>query len=380
MSKKSILHIVNIYFVLPYFIGDQFLYLNEKGYDVHVICSPSEHLKAYSIKNKFKYKEIPILRSFSIIQDIKSIISICKYIKRNDIEIVVGHTPKGALLAMTAAFFMNVPKRIYFRHGLVYETSYGFKRKLLTILEKLTAKLSTKIVCVSPSIYQKSIKDKLNSSIKQIVLGKGTCGGIDSLKKFNPDCLNVIKQKVIKELLNIKPQDFIIGYCGRLVKDKGIIELVNAFKIINKNGHYKLLLVGDFEERDALPIEIIREIENNKDIIKTGFIYNDIEYYYSIMNIFILPSFREGFGMCVIEASSMKIPILTTQVTGCIDSIIENKTGNYILNTSQSIQDSILKLQNSNELLKYGINGREFVLKNFDYQVMWPIIVKEIYS
>jgi len=98
------------------------------------------------------------------------------------------------------------------------------------------------------------------------------------------------------------------------------------------------------------------------------------------MNIFILPSFREGFGMCVIEASSMKIPILTTQVTGCIDSIIENKTGNYILNTSQSIQDSILKLQNSNELLKYGINGREFVLKNFDYQVMWPIIAKEIYS
>jgi len=119
---------------------------------------------------------------------------------------------------MTAAFFMNVPKRIYFRHGLVYETSYGFKRKLLTIFEKLTAKLSTKIVCVSPSIYQKSIKDKLNSSLKQIVLGKGTCGGIDSLKKFNPDCLNVIKQKVIKELLNIKPQDFIIGYCGRLSK------------------------------------------------------------------------------------------------------------------------------------------------------------------
>lgn len=380
MLNKSILHVVNIYFVLPYFIGDQFKYLKDKGYDFHVICSQSEHLKGYSQQQSFKYLEVPILRAFSLSQDIKSLVQICKYIRRNKIDTVVGHTPKGALLAMIAAFIMRVPNRIYFRHGLMYETSKGFKRFILINIERLTSFCAKKIVCVSPSVAKISLIDKLNTINKQIVIGKGTCGGIDAISKFNPQNVNPIKIKSLQSHYNITSNDFVIGYCGRLVKDKGIIELVEAFNLLSTNKNFKLLLVGDFEERDALPQRTIDVIISNLNIIKTGFVFNDIECYYKLMTIYVLPSFREGFPISVLEASAMQLPILTTKVTGCIDSIIDGVTGYYIENTAQSLYDKIIEISDNTNLETIGYNARDFVLNDFDNTVLWPLLEKELYN
>lgn len=373
---KSILHVVNIYFVLPYFIGDQFLFFQNKGYKQHVICSPSEELDDYSRVMRFKYVEIPILREFSVLQDVKSLIRICKYIKKNKIDIVVGHTPKGALLSMIAAYFMGVPKRIYFRHGLVYETSRGLKKFILIWIERITAAFASKIVCVSPYLYNKSIVDNLNNRSKQIVLGSGTCGGIDTALKFNPD--NIQNQKLLdlQNSLNIAPEDFVIGFSGRIVKDKGIVELVNAFKNIRSNRKVKLLLVGGYETRDQLPASTLDDIRNCDDIIVTGFVNRDeIEYYYALMKLFVLPSYREGFGMSIIEASAMGVPILTTSHTGCVDTIIENVTGEYIERDYQNISKSIESfISNESKRSDYAIAGRKFVSENFDHLIIWKYI------
>ena len=262
------------------------------------------------------------------------------------------------------------------------KTMKGFKRKLMINLDRLTAMCSTKVVCVSPSLCIESLKAKLNPQKKQVILGKGTCGGIDSLKKFNPDKITIEKLNQIRSLLKIENNVFVIGYCGRLVKDKGIIELVEAFEHLKfvHDRKVKLLLVGDFEERDALPTTIIDKIRSNGDIIVTGFIFNDIEFYYALMNLYVLPSYREGFPTSVLEASAMKIPILTTKATGCIDSIIEGETGEYITNSSENISVSILTLMNSDKLKKMGENGRNFVLNNFDNQILWPLIEDKLYN
>lgn len=383
MKRKSILHVVNVYFVLPYFFGDQFLYLDGHGFDVHVICSPSENLNQYSKEKKFKYAEINILRSFSVIQDIKSLYNICLYIKENDIDIVVGHTPKGALLAMVASKIMRVRRRIYFRHGLLYETSKGLKRSILILAERFTSLCASQIVCVSPSLLEKSIQDKLNNPAKQMVIGKGTCGGIDSLNKFNPEKIDLVAFEKLRTDLNINLDNFVIGFCGRIVKDKGIVELVEAFNIIqsvNMDKKCKLLLVGGFEVRDSLPPNIINQIKNDDNIIVSGFIYDNIELYYQLMNVFVLPSFREGFGMSVLEASAMCKPVLTTKVTGCVDSIIEGETGFFVENNSESIAQKLSVLIKSDNLVNFGNKGRGFVLTNFDNRVLWPLIVKNIYS
>lgn len=383
MKKKSILHVVNVYFVLPYFFGDQFLYLGENGFDVHVICSPSEHLEQYAKEKRIKYCEINVLRSFAVLQDLKSLYQICQYINKNNIDVVIGHTPKGALLAMFASTIMGVKKRIYFRHGLLYETSNGLKRFILKTVEKLTSFCATKIVCVSPSLAIKSLEDNLNKPQKQMVIGKGTCGGIDSINKFNPDKIKNEITENLRKKIKINQDDFVIGFCGRIVKDKGILELVEAFekfKNYRRNLNCKLLLVGDFEERDSLPVEILNKVRKDENIIVTGFIYENIEYYYSLMNVFVLPSFREGFGMSVLEASAMRKAVLTTRVTGCVDSIVDGETGFYISNNANSIAEKLNYLVELGNLETLGQNSRKFVTDNFDNRVLWPIIVNEVYS
>jgi glycosyltransferase involved in cell wall biosynthesis len=380
-QTRNVLHVINIYFSLAYF-GDQFIYFSGKGYKQYLICSPSDFLNEYSKKQKIEYFEIEITRKISLVKDLKAIYKICKYIRKNNIRIIVGHTPKGALLAMLAGYIMRVPKRIYYRHGLVYETMSGFKRNLMISIDRLTAFCSTKVVVVSTYILERSLTDRLNSANKQLILGKGTCGGIDTQGKFNPNLTDKEKLEQLREEFKIKKNTIVIGYCGRLVKDKGIIELVDSFikmETEKVRDNFKLLLVGGYEERDVLPEYTIQQIANNPNIICTGFIYNDIEYYYGLMNLFILPSYREGFGMAVLEASSMGVPVLATNNTGCLDSLVEQKTGFYITNTVDGITEGIQKVLSHPNPSELGKNGREFVVFNFDNKVLWPQIETKLY-
>lgn len=375
---KNVLHVVNISFVIPYFLGKQFLYFKEKGYEEYVICSPSKELEELSQIYNFNFREVEILRKISILKDFRAVFQTANYIKKKQIDIVVGHTPKGALVAMLAACLMKVPTRIYIRHGLVYETSKGFKRKLLVSMDRLAALLATKVICVSPSVYKRSLEDKLNAESKQCILSRGTCNGID-IERFCREKINVDFLTELKKDLGLKQSDFVIGFTGRLVRDKGIIELVQAFqKLQVRYSNLILLLVGMLEERDALPDDIVDCIIYNDNIINTGYVKNsEIEYYYALMDIFVLPSYREGFPTSVLEASAMKIPIITTKVTGCVDSIIENETGIFVEHNSNDLMEKIDTMyRDQDQRACLGINGRNFVIDNFEQHIIWRDIEK----
>ncbi len=372
--NKNILHVVNIYFVLPYFIGDQFKYFKEKGYNMNVVCSPSEYLSDYAQKQGFEYLESPVNRNISISQDFVSIRNICKFVKKQKIDIVVGHTPKGGLLAMIAGWLMRVPIRIYVRHGLVYETSKGLKRFILMSVDRLTSFCSTKVVCVSPSVLRKSIEDHLAPAKKQMIWHKGTCNGIDTLNHFNPAVIVPARLTGLKARYGIGEDDFVIGYSGRLVRDKGIIELVRAFDKLQLADNCKLLLVGMFEKRDALPEDIQERILNDSRIIYTGFINGGMEYFYSMMDIYVLASYREGFPTGVLEAQAMEKPVITTRVTGCCDSIIDGRTVFFVNNTAEDIVEKIDKIRLDKAI--DGCEGRKWVIENFDSRLVWKEIEK----
>ena len=375
---KKILHVVNISFVIPYFLGEQLNYFKEKQYKEYIICSPSKELKEFSLQYNFKYKEVEILRSISIFKDLKAVLATIKYISENEIDFIVGHTPKGALIAMLAGFICRIPKRIYFRHGLVYETASGLKRALLKFIDRIASLLSTKIICVSESVCIKSIEDRLNSKEKQQLLSRGTCNGIDT-ERFSKKSISVDQLMILKNNLGLEDKDFVIGFTGRLVRDKGIKELVNAFNLLSyKYSNIKLLLVGQLEERDAIPQNIVNEIKNNVNIITTGYVQNSsIEYYYALMDIFVLPSYREGFPTSVLEASAMELPVITTKVTGCIDSIIENETGIFVDNSGLSLYNGLERLYKDNKIRDYmGLKGRLFVENYFKQEIIWNEIEK----
>lgn len=374
----NILHIVNISFVIPYFLGKQMNWFSEKGYKEYIICSPSDELEKFSKRYSFEYKPIEVLRKISLGKDLKAVVDTYKYIKEVKADVVTGHTPKGGLIAMLAAWLARVPIRIYLRHGLVYETSRGLKRTLLINIDRLASKLATKIVCVSPSVAKRSIEDGLNPEIKQIVLAHGTCNGID-IDRFCKGTINVEVVSTLKTELGINDGDFVIGFAGRLVRDKGIIELIRAYQEIRKTHHnVRLMLVGMLEIRDALPEDVVATIKEDKSIISTGYVgYDTIEQYYALMDVFVLPSYREGFPTSVLEASAMEIPVITTRATGCCDSIIDGKTGMFVGHNEKELETAIMKLYDSDELRsQMGLAGRKMVVDNFRNEVVWKEIGK----
>lgn len=377
---KRVLNVVNIFFSVPFFFGNQFLYMKKRSYDCHLICSPSEYLADYARAQEIGFAEIPITRKITPIQDLKSLYAVCKYVKYHKINVIVGHTPKGALLAMLAGVIMRVPIRIYFRHGLLNpERIKRITFWLFITMERFISFFATKIVCVSPSLADLSLKLRLNKASKQCVLGRGTCGGIDTTNRFNPALIDTNEQDKLRIILNIDKDTFIVGYCGRLVRDKGIRELIDGFKLLrdkHPNTKMKLLLVGMFDGRDSLDLATQQEIINDEQILNTGYIKDNLPLYYSLMTVCILPSYREGFGMCMLEAQAMQIPVLTTRSFGCINSIIENRTGLFVDIAPESICDGIERYFDSSLREKMGKAGREMVIEYFDNYVIWPEIEK----
>lgn len=375
-----IVHAVNSYFAATYFIGEQFRFFRERGYEIHLICTPSHFLDDYASKMGFILKEVNLTRRITPVQDILAFFKILLYLHKVKPDIVVGHTVKGGLLTMGAAWLFGIPRRIYFRHGLAFETAGGLGRSLLIASEKMAARLSTIVVCVSNSVFQASLMYRLNRKEKQTVLGAGTCGGIDTNFKFNPGLIDIAEVNKTKLQLNISVDDYVIGYCGRIVRDKGIKELVLAVDLIKErwpDKQIKLLLVGMFEERDSISEDVKDRILNDKSIVYTGFVNENIQNYYALMNMFVLASYREGFGMSVIEASSMQLPVLTTRVTGSIDSIVENVTGRFVENSPASIAEGVsFYLENPDIARRHGINGRIHVVENYDHSIIWREIEK----
>lgn len=374
----NILHVVNISFVIPYFLGKQLNWFTQKGYQEFVICSPADELQDFAEQYSFKYKSIEVLRKISIGKDLKAVFSTAKYIKKIKADVVTGHTPKGGLIAMLAAWLTKVPVRIYFRHGLVYETSTGLKRKLLVNIDRLASRLATKIVCVSPSVARRSIEDRLNPEHKQVVFAKGTCNGIDT-ERFCKETVTEERKMTLRQNLDIKEGDFVIGFAGRLVRDKGIIELVRAYQEIRKvHQNVKLMLVGMLEIRDALPEDVVKTIKEDNGIISTGYVgYATIEQYYALMDVYVLPSYREGFPTSVLEASSMEIPVITTRATGCCDSIMEGVTGFFVNHDEKELEQALRKLYDDTSLREnMGKAGRKFVEDNFRQEKVWEEIEK----
>lgn len=374
----KVLHVFTLSTTAENFFDGQFAYLSEAGYDLHLVAA-DEPSTEFCERNCVTFHKIDVARRVDINADITTIIALRRLIKHEKFDAVFGHTPKGALVAMCAAWISGVKVRVYYRHGLIYTTAVGLKRRIFKSVEQLTALLATNIVNVSPSLSKLATKDNLNGDKKQTVIGPGTCGGIDTVNIFNPELLSQQKQKELREA-TVGDCDFVIGFCGRICKDKGIAELVEGFRLFQSNHpgvKSTLLLIGPYDDRDILAEEIKIEIADNPSIIAIGRQNKSkLPALYDIMDVFVFPSHREGFGMCVIEASSMELPVLVSKSHGCVDSIRENITGKYIEISPASIADKLDLMLDPNVRQQLGKEGRSFVMNNFDHNKLWPLIKK----
>lgn len=344
------------------FFKEQIKHLNQ-FYDVTLISSPSAELKEIATRENVNYKGIKMNREIALFNDIKSLICLIIFFVKERPTVLHCNTPKASLLGLIAAYITRVPNRIYYIHGLRYEGVTGIKRKILITMEKISCFCANKIVAVSFGV-QEIVQNDLTSK-KVDVIHNGSPNGM-----VIDDFINSQYNKSeIREELNILKSDFVYGFVGRIVGDKGINELIEAFQVLNEEyKNTKLLLIGFYEEElDPLKKETIEEIKNNQNIIELGF-QKDVKKYLSIINVFVSPSYREGFGLSLLEANLMGKPVIATKITGYTEIVTQGENG------------FLIPIKNSEELknkMEWSLLNSEIILKMKDQCIN---IVKEKYN
>jgi len=349
------------------FIKDQVEFIRDNGYDVKVVCnkdfeSPYEGLEV---------EHIPFEREISPFKDIKTLFQLSKYLRKENPDIIHFSTPKAGLLGMTAGFICGIKTRIYMIRGLRLETATGYKKMILNTTEKIACTFSTHVMVISDSMEHEVIRMNLTKKNKIVRIGKGSSSGID-LNRFNPSNIDDDHLNELQGKLDIHDEDFIMGYAGRLTKDKGIDLLIESFqKLHEMNSDLKLLLIGDFESSDPLKQESENIIHQHPSIIYVP--YTDgMDHYYSLMDLFILPTYREGFSNVSIEAQSMGVPVVTFDSTGASDTVEHGKTG--LITESKSV-DGLVKaigelIRNDTKRKEMARVSRGYIAENFDRNLM----------
>ncbi len=373
--KKNICFIVSSPYTF-YFLKTHFEKFNE-DYIINLVANIDDENK--HILNNFKYnnyKSIAINRNINIIKDIKAIYDLYKYFKLNKFDSVHSLTPKAGLTTAIAGKLAGINIRIHIFTGQVWATKKGFFRYLLKTLDKIIAKLSTHILVDGNSQKNFLISEKVLKKNSGQVLGAGSICGVN-VEKFS---VNTQTRKTVREKLNISDNMVVYLFLGRLTKDKGVIELAKAFhKLRSENENVFLLLAGSNEGS----LDDINNIIKNKEYYDFVGTTDTPEIYYQASDVFCLPSYREGFGMSVIEASACGIPVICSDAYGLMDTIVDNKTGlRHKVKNVDDLYDK-MKLLSENENLRksLGKNGTKYINDNFSSKTIsneWVKFYKEL--
>ena len=355
------------------FYGEQIAYLTDKGYEVTVITSPDSELTG-RISNKARLVLIPMTRTISPWRDLIAFIKVFCCIRKGSFDIVQYSSVKAALLGSLSSWLCRVPVRLYLMWGLYFTGQDGLKRDFLKYFDKMVCFFSTAVSPDSHGNMQLAVEEKLCPLSKISVVGKGSANGVD-LSRFDPQRLKE-KGIAVRKSLKIPPDAVIVGFVGRLRRDKGINELIQAFLDLHeKYPRLYLLLVGANEYKNGeYDLLINSTLAQQKRIIFVGH-QDSPEDYLSAMDIFVLPSYREGFGIANIEASAMALPVISTDINGPRDAVLNGQTGILVpAKTINPLREAIETLYtNTNLRLKMGRTGKEWA-KNFEQRLMWQLI------
>lgn len=313
--------------------------LREAGFRVTLVCSPGELLERTALSEGVDVVAIPMRRQIAPVSDVVSLIRLWKLLRRLKPDMVEFSTPKAGLLGTVAAALCGVPLRVYLLRGLKLETARGLKRRILLAAERITARCAHRVLCNSESLRAEAYALGVAPGDKLRLLGKGSSNGVD-IDRFSPG------PSAVREHLGIAPDAAVVGFVGRLTRDKGLPELIEAFDaILRVQPQAHLLLVGWFDaSEDSLDAQLRARIENHPQIHMTGLV-DDVADHYRAMDLMVLPTRREGFPNSVLEAAASGIPVITTDSTGSRDSVVPEITGLLIPpGYPEAIAEAVLSL------------------------------------
>lgn len=376
--KSKLIRITTVPLSLEKLLENQLTFMSNH-FDVIAISSDKNRLEKFGKDNSVKTKHIELTRKITPFQDLKTLWQLYWFLKKERPQIVHSHTPKAGIIGMLAAKLTGVPNRLHTVAGLPLLEATGFKRKVLNIVERLTYKNATNVYPNSYGLEKIILKEKFTKKEKLKVIANGSSNGINT-NYFNPDNYSEIDKNELRESLYISKNDFVFVFIGRLVSDKGINELVDTFiKLNSENKNTKLLLVGPLEtELDPLKKETLSEINNTKNIISVGY-QQDVRPYFAISDVLTFPSYREGLPNVVLQAGSMNLPSIVTNINGCNEIIEHNHNGLIIAAKDKgTLFNAMNELLNKTSLLKkLQLNARKSIITRYQQQVVWDALLKE---
>ena len=381
MQKTKIIRTATVALSLDYLLKGQLAFLNN-SYEVVAVSGQDAHLANVAKREGVRTVNVPMQRAIRPLQDLVSLWQLFWLFKKEKPQIVHSITPKAGLLSMLAAKMAGVPIRIHTFTGLIFPSKKGIFQQLLIAMDRLLCWAATTIIPEGNGVKNDLIAYKITSK-PLAVLANGNVNGIDT-NYFSPEVLPAKEKENLKNQLHIQSTDFVFIFVGRLVGDKGINELVEAFGklAIEDSGlgnGIKLLLVGPFEtDLDPLKTETLKAIETNPNIIAVGF-QQEVRPYFAIANALVFPSYREGFPNVVLQAGAMELPSIVSNINGCNEIIKEDYNGLLIpAKDSNAVYDAMKKMVEDKALCqKLKANSRKRIVENYEQKVVWEAILNE---
>lgn len=356
-------------------VKGQINYLTSNGHQVFFVSSYSEDIQKKVESEGGIYLPIEMEREINPLKDIRAILKIWSSLRKINPDILNVSTPKAGLLftiAARACRGARASKIVFTLRGLRSDTLGGFKKRIVKLMEKISCTLADKIIVISPSLKEHAVNIGILQESKAVVIGKGSSNGVD-LNRFTRTDQTRKFAKQFRNDHNILENSIVFGYAGRLVNDKGIHELYDAFiKIKEKYNNVHLLLVGSYNEADSISSELLNKIQNNGKIILLEHTKNIVNLF-AVMDVFVLFSYREGFGNVAIEAAAMELPVIVADIPGLRDTIEDKKTGLLALPKSRIDLEAKMEffLNDTNGRKLFGYEGRKRIKAHFTNEAIW---------
>lgn len=371
----KLLHVVTVDQSLAFFAG-QFQYMRQRGIDVHFACSPGSRGEEFSRAQDVPVHAIPMTRSITPARDLISLRRLYALVREIRPTIVHAHTPKAGLLGVTAARLAKTPIVIYGVLGMPCTAATGARSAVLRQCERLSCGLAHCVTFVSHSNVEFAIDHALCPPSKANVPRNGSLNGVDAERAFDPALAGGDVRSGIRRELGIPKDAVVVAYVGRIVRDKGIEDLIDAWRELSLDREQAcLLLQGNPEPQDPVSKQTADALRTMPGVRLSAW-RNDMPSVYAAIDILVLPTYREGFPNVTLEASAMAIPVVATRVQGSVDSVVDGVTGTLVpAHDPAALAKAIATYVRDPELRqRHGMAGRDWVRRDFRQEDVWEAI------